>query len=761
MKRDSPPKKTKQKQALNEEKSLPSKQDIVTFLKDNPDLASKRDIAKAFNLKGDKRIWLKDMLRLLKDEGLISKNRKRVVVKNTLPPVSVLEIVKRDQDGAFIASPVDFKGTEQLFVIIHPNHHIRGSGIGVGERILAKIFKNKDSEGPQYSGRLIKKLDRTNHFEIGILRKTDTGHYRLQPIHRKASEIAIDDITHKEALPGDLVEVIIDRDHRYGLKQGRIHSVLGRIESEKSLSMIAIISHDIPHIFPKEVIDEVQTIQSVTLEGREDWRALDLITIDPSDAKDHDDAVHAVVDDDPNNLGGFILTIAIADVSTYVHSSTLLDKEAYKRGNSVYFPERVVPMLPERISNDLCSLREGEDRPALAVRIIIDANGRKRKHSFHRIMMRSSAKLSYQQAQAAIDGKGDEKTQPLLEKVLKPLWAAYFSLNQERNKRQPLELDIPEKKVLLDDEGRVKDVIVPPRLDAHKLIEEFMIQANVAAAEVLKKHNQPLIYRVHDQPSLAKQEALRDFLHSLGITLARGVDLTPARLNTILEKVADSSQQELVNQVVLRSQSQAEYTPHNIGHFGLHLHNYAHFTSPIRRYADLTVHRGLIKALKLGKDGIKDDQENELEDIARTISLKERRAIAAERDTVDRLIAHFLADKIGATFSGRISGVTKSGLFIALDRLGADGFIPISTLDSDYYHFDESRHALNGERGKKGYQLGDQVEIRLVEAQPIAGALRFEMLSPPRALSFSPVSYHKTKRHKGIKNRKNHKGRRR
>ena len=470
------------------------------------------------------------------------------------------------------------------------------------------------------------------------------------------------------------------------------------------------------------------------------------MTIDPADAKDHDDAVYAEPDPDEKNPGGFIATVAIADVAAYVTPRSQLDREALKRGNSVYFPDRVVPMLPERISNDLCSLKELVDRPALAVRMIFDAEGRKISHTFHRIMMRSHARLSYPQAQAAIDGATDEKTAPILDTILKPLWAAYAVLKRGRDAREPLELDLPEKKILLTPEGKVDKVVIPPRLDAHKLIEEFMIQANVAAAETLERKKQPLIFRIHDAPSLAKQETLREFLRTMDISLARGAELRPNQFNHILKRVEGSEQQDLVNQVVLRSQSQAEYNPANIGHFGLNLHRYAHFTSPIRRYADLIVHRALISALGLGPDGLTPDEEAALPEIAALISTSERRAMAAERDTVDRLIAHYLADKVGSSFEGRVQGVTKAGLFVSLATYGADGFIPISTLGDDYYLYDETNHALSGERSGKGFRLGDVVEVRLVEALPVAGALRFEMLSEPHPVPSGVRSHHKAKR---------------
>jgi len=374
------------------------------------------------------------------------------------------------------------------------------------------------------------------------------------------------------------------------------------------------------------------------------------------------------------------------------------------------------------------------------------ADGHKIRHSFHRVMMRSFAKLAYPQAQAAIDGRPDETTGPILDGVLKPLWAAYDALRRGRNAREPLELDLPERKILLKPDGTVDRVMVPERLEAHRLIEEFMIQANVAAAETLEAKRRPLVYRIHDAPSLAKQESLREFLATLGISLARGAQLRPAQFNAILQRVRGGDQETLVNEVVLRSQSQAEYAPDNIGHFGLNLRRYAHFTSPIRRYADLIVHRALIAALGLGKDGLTAAEEERLEEISALISASERRAMAAERDTVDRLVAAYLAEKVNESFDGRISGVIKAGLFVQLPQYRADGFIPVSSLADDYYIYDESARALFGERTGRGYQLADHVVVKLIEVAPLAGAMRFEMLSDPKPLPGGRRSFHKAKR---------------
>lgn len=732
---------------------VPSREVLLQFIADNPDRASKREIAKAFGLKGETRVELKEVLRALEDDGLLQKSRKSLSRPGALPPVTVLDITMRDKDGELIGRPAEWD--EELgvapAVAIRQSSADRAKGKaavgGLGDRVLAKIFPSKDRAGPAYSARIIKVIDKTRTSVLGVYKQrvaSDGG--RILPVDRRDDEMAIDSIDLNGAEDGDLVEVeVIRSTARLGLKRARVLNVVGSVASEKAISMIAIHAHGIPHVFPQSVIAEADAAQPASMSKREDWRNVPLITIDPADAKDHDDAVYAEPDPSPDNPDGMIVTVAIADVSWYVRSKSALDREALKRGNSVYFPDRVVPMLPERISNDLCSLREGVDRPALAVRMVFSKEGRKAGHTFHRIMMKSAAKLSYQQAQAAIDGKTDDQTGPLLEPILKPLWAAYAIMKRGRDRRQPLELDMPERKIVLKPDGTVDRVYVPDRLDAHKLIEEMMIQANVAAAETLETKRQRLVYRIHDTPSLSKQETLREFLGTLGLSLARG-NLRANSFNGILAQAVDTPHQTMVNEMVLRSQSQAIYSPENIGHFGLNLHKYAHFTSPIRRYADLIVHRALVGSLGLGEGGITPDEEAALDDIAAEISTFERRAMAAERDTINRLIAHHLAGRIGEEFEGRISGVTKSGLFVSLPQFGADGFVPISTLGRDYYIFDEAHMALSGEKSGLGFRLGDTVQVRLAEAIPLAGSLRFEMLSDGRAMPTGTRSFHKATR---------------
>ena len=665
------------------------------------------------------------------------------------------DITGRDTDGELLASPTEWDeeefGAAPRIRIHVPRRPQPGTAAGVGDRALLRVEKTEEAEGPLYRGRVIKVVDHARTRLLGIFRKSPNGGGRLVPVDKKQAgrELNIASTDTGGAEDGDLVSVDLVRTRGYGLASGKVKERLGSLATEKAVSLIAIHAHDIPQAFSPSALREAEEAKPAILKGREDWRELPLVTIDPPDAKDHDDAVHAAPDPDPNNKGGYIVHVAIADVAFYVRPGSALDRDALTRGNSVYFPDRVVPMLPERISNDLCSLVPGEPRGALAVRLVIGSDGRKRSHSFHRVLMRSAAKLNYAQAQAAIDGRPDDTTGPLLEPILKPLYAAYTLVKLARDERDPLDLDLPERKILLKPDGTVDRVIVPERLDAHKLIEEFMILANVAAAEMLEKKALPLIYRVHDEPSQEKVHNLQEFLKTLDLPFAKAGALRPALFNRVLAQVKGHDSEPLVNEVVLRSQAQAEYASENYGHFGLNLRRYAHFTSPIRRYADLIVHRALIRALGLGEGALPETETLEtLAEVAALISVTERRAMKAERETADRLIAHFLADRIGATFQGRISGVTRAGLFVKLSDTGADGLIPIRTLGSEYFNYDETRHALVGTRSGAMHRLGDVVDVRLVEAAPVAGALRFELLSEGKVI---PRGRKQAGRREGIK----------
>jgi ribonuclease R len=709
---------------------LPSREELAAFIRERSGKVGAREIARAFGAKNADRAALNRMLRELADAGEIDRRRKRLRHPGTLPPVVLADVTGRDADGELLARPTEWDeaahGAPPTIRIVMPRRPRPGEVAGVGDRALLRIEKSGEDET---TARVIKLLDRAKHRVLGIFRGLPGGGGRLVPVDKKqlGREMAIPADRSGGAVDGDLVAVEVARNGRLGLPMGSVIERLGSIKSERAISLIAIHSHDIPHVFARTLLDQADAAQPATLAAREDWRQVPFVTIDPPDAKDHDDAVHAVPDPDPRNAGGHLVTVAIADVAHYVRPGSALDREALRRGNSVYFPDRVVPMLPERISNDLCSLRPNEDRPALAVRMVIGADGRKRSHTYHRVMMRSAAKLSYEQAQFAVSGRADELTEPLVDPVLKPLYGAYETVRRARDERSPLDLDVPERKILLKGDGSVDRVIVPPRLESHRLIEEFMILANVAAAESCERARVPLIYRVHDEPSQEKLNALREFLATIDIALPKGGVLKPDGFNRILAQVKGREVERLVNQVVLRSQAQAEYSPENFGHFGLNLRRYAHFTSPIRRYADLVVHRALIRGLKLGADGLPEDVDvAALAEVAASISATERRAMKAERETADRLIAHFLADRIGATFDGHISGVTRAGLFVELDDTGADGFIPARFIGDEYFRFDEAGRAFIGHA--ETHRLGDPVTVELVEAAPVAGALRFKLV---------------------------------
>jgi len=722
--------------------SQPSKQQILAFIGEQSGRVGTREIARAFGLKNADRAELKRMLRELGDEGRVEQRKKKLHHPGTLPEVVLADIGTRDADGELIAVPTEWDeeahGAPPKIRVRVPRRARPGEVAGVGDRALLRVeASGEDDDVVRYSGRVIKIIDRAKQRVLGIYRALPNGGGRLAPIDKKqlGRELAIPPGAGADAQDGDLVavEVAPQRGGRLGLTMARVTEKLGSLKSESAVSLIAINAHGIPNVFPAAALREAEAAEPVRLRGREDWREVAFVTIDPPDAKDHDDAVHAVPDADAKNPGGHVISIAIADVAHYVQPGSALDREALMRGNSVYFPDRVVPMLPERISNDLCSLRPNEDRAALAVRIVVAADGRKRAHTFHRVLMRSVAKLSYAQAQAAIDGHADADTQGLVAPVLAPLYAAYAALKRARDERAPLDLDLPERKIVLKPDGTVDRVVTPTRLEAHRLIEEFMILANVAAAEALERASVPLIYRVHDEPDPERVNALREFLKTIDISLPKGSELRAAQFNHILARVKGRDVENLVNEVVLRTQAQAEYTAENYGHYGLNLRRYAHFTSPIRRYADLVVHRGLIRAGKLGDGGLAETMDpRTLGEVAATISAAERRAMKAERETFDRLLAHFLADRVGATFEGRISGVTRVGLFVKLDDTGADGFIPARTIGTEYFQYQEDRHALVGNTSGESYRLGDRVTVKLVEAVPLAGALRFELISEGR-----------------------------
>ncbi len=725
------PSQTRSKGPSKPAPGLPDRETLIAYLREHGE-AGKADLAHAFGLKGADRRALREMLKTLEAEGALGRRGKKGFAEaGALPPVGVVDVVERDADGDLYVR-LTRAGEDAPAVRLAPGaHEVVAGAPGLGDRVLVRFVRLEDGA---FEAQVIKRLGQSAHKILGVIRKS-RREVRVEPVDRRTREtLILTDPAAQDLRDGDLVVAQVGTAHeRHGPKRGKLLEVVGREDQPRAASLIAIHTHGIPTGFSPAAEAEAAAAEPPTLSGRTDLRDLPLVTIDPADARDHDDAVHAHPDEDPANRGGWVVWVAIADVANYVAAGSALDREAREKANSVYFPDRVEPMLPERLSNGLCSLHYGELRACLAVRMVFSADGRKRSHRFLRGLMRSAAKLAYEQAQAAIDGQADDITGPLLEPVLKPLWAAYGAMKAARERRAPLEIESTERRIVISPEGEVVSITPRQVLEAHKLIEEMMVQANVCAAETLEQRRTPLIYRVHDTPSREKVQAFADFLATLGVPWNKGEAPRTDRFNALLAQMREGPHREIVNEVVLRTQMQAHYSPDNIGHFGLNLERYAHFTSPIRRYADLTAHRGLIRAMGLGEDGQTDHEAARLAETAELITLAERRAMAAERDATDRYVAAFMADRLGAEFEGRITGVTRFGLFVRLKDTGADGLAPVSSLGDEYFIHDDRAHALVGERTGKRWRLGAAVSVRLREATPITGGLLFEMLSEPEA----------------------------
>lgn len=702
----------------------PDKDAILRLIAESPSPLSKRDIVQAFGIRGDDRRDIKDMLRDLEAEGAIIKTRgKEYTIPKGLPSVAVVEVYEIDIDGDVFARPTEwneqFQGpTPKIEIVPDAKGH---ATLKEKDRALVSLRRFSDK---LYEGKVIKKLDDPRGQVMGQLVRGRNG-YILEPASKRAKhdfDVPQNDLN--GAKEGDLVVGEIQPGLGLQRKKVRIVQVIGRRDDPKAISLIALYEAGLSETFPDDVISETEGMTVPDTKGREDLRDYPLVTIDGADARDFDDAVFAEREED----GGYHLIVAIADVAYYVRPNSALDREAYRRGNSTYFPDRVVPMLPEALSNDLCSLRPKENRACMAFHMRIDTSGGLKSYKIVRGLMRSEARLTYDQVQAAKDGEPSDLTGPLMDKVINPLYEAYEILDKARRQRGALDLDLPERQILIDKDGNMTGVKNRARYDSHKLIEEFMILANVAAAQALENRKAPCVYRVHDRPSAQKLDSAREFLEAFGLSLPKGQSVSPAQINLLLHKAKEMPYSHLVSETLLRSQSQAIYHPENIGHFGLALQKYAHFTSPIRRYADLLVHRSLIKAYDLGPGGLSDEEAVTLEERADHISQTERTSAEAERASVDRFTAKWMSQRIGQEFSGRINGVTRFGLFVTLDENGADGLIPIRTLPSDYYVHDEKQHALVGQRSKRLYRLGAKVNIRIVEADGFTGSSLFELV---------------------------------
>jgi ribonuclease R len=761
---------------------LPTRQQILDFIASSDSPAGKREIARAFGLSGQDKIVLKALLHDMADEGLIDASPGRAFHQaGGVPKVTVLRIVDIDDSGTAWAVPERWESDlpePRLRVLERKG---KGSALGVGDRLLART----EPRGNGYAAHPMKKLLKGSELVLGVVHQEGQS-YWLRPVEKKERrDLAISDIG--KASAGDLV--LAEKVGRSPRLTARVSEILGDPFAPRSFSLIAIHKLGIPHEFPDPALAEAERVARQDLGAREDLTHIPIVAIDPADARDHDDAVWAASDDDPANPGGWRAIVAIADVSFYVRPGSALDKEARKRGNSVYFPDRVVPMLPETLSAEICSLKEGEDRAALACHLQVSKDGQLKSWRFTRARVRIAANIAYEDAQAAIDsvegGEGlgrkpfapsevevtsrdvsteftqsaaagavegldtngeepvevfsspcsmpeieaDDPLVPpeILESTLKPLWACWRALYAAREKRAPLDLDLPELRVVLDEKGRIVSVAPRERLDAHKLIEDYMIAANVAAAKALEAKKAPVMYRDHEPPGREKLVALKDYLKTFGVEFALGQVIRPATFNHVIDRIGEADFRPQVMEQILRTQTQAYYSPDNKGHFGLALGSYAHFTSPIRRYADLVVHRALVRAYALGEGGLSDSEAEAMEVTGELISQLERRAMEAERDTLDRYVAAYLSERVGDLVDCRITGVQPFGFFATVEGLGGDGLVPVSTLGSDYYRYEEASHSLVGDDSGERFSAGQRLKLRLVEANPVSGGLRFEL----------------------------------
>lgn len=709
--------------------TFPDRDAILDFIRQTPSAVGKREIARAFNLKGAEREALKALLREMEEEGLLAIGPGRMLHRaGGLPRVAVLTVVS-SEGARILAVPERWEGEgappKVLVAAAGPRGRGRAGHAGgrrerfeAGDRILARI----EGEAPRHLGTIIKRLARGHAMLMGVVRKVARGNLVLSPIDRR--ERRQWPIHHgSEVVPGELVRAELKGS---GAKAAaHVTDRLGDPFQGLSLSSIAIAAKGIPHSFPEGVEADAERMGQSALGPREDWTGIPFLTIDPPDARDHDDAVWAEKDGD-----GWRLLVAIADVSWYVRPGSPLDRSAFDRGNSVYFPDQVVPMLPEALSAGACSLKTGTDKAALAASIRLSADGAIMGFSFHRARIRIAENLAYETAQAIMDGHADS---PLKDAVLEPLWGCWRALEKARAARGPLELELPEKRVVLDTEGRVAGIAVRERLEAHRLIEDMMIAANVAAARALESRKAPVMYRCHEEPGREKLVSLKAYLDTLGVNFALGQVITPAVFNRVIDRVRDRPDIQDISEAVLRSQTQAYYAPRNTGHFGLQLGSYAHFTSPIRRYADVCVHRALVSAFRLGEGGLPDGAGDRFGAIGEHISFTERRAMEAERETLDRYIARHLADHVGEIVRARISGVQAFGFFATVADIGGDGLVPVSTLGAERFRFDEAGRFLEGAETGTRYAVGQYLDLRLEEADPATGSLRFSLPDVPPA----------------------------
>jgi ribonuclease R len=727
-----------EREAAQYEFPVPSREAVLQLLEDRGMPLSFDDIIGALGVSGERDLdAFARRLRAMERDGQVLKNRRGLY---GLP--QKMNMVR----GRVIGHPDGFgflvpeEGGDDLFlspkemrVALH------------GDRVLARVV-GQDSRG-RPEGAVVEVLERARRHIVGRYATSDHVGFVIPHDRRISQDVLIPRGEELKAREGQIVVAeIVDWPTHRNQPVGRVMEIVGEHLGPGMEIEVALRSHDLPHAWPESALREARafasTVPPEATQGRVDLRAVPLVTIDGEDARDFDDAVYAERDGK-----GFKLLVAIADVSAYVRTGSALDQEAYARGNSVYFPRRVIPMLPEELSNGLCSLNPDVDRLCMVCEMHVDANGKIGKHRFYEGVMRSQARLTYTKVASMLVDK-DAQLRREYERLvphLENLYLLFKALNVERVKRGAVDFELPETKIIFDDNQKIKQIVPTQRNDAHKLIEECMLAANVCAADVLRKNKIPAPYRIHEVPPADKLIELRAFLGEIGLSLGGGARPRAQDYSKLVRSVEKRPDARLINTVLLRSLSQAMYSPENVGHFALGYEHYAHFTSPIRRYPDLVVHRAIKSTLKREQLGLSMEKAHEL---GVHCSMTERRADEATREVVRLLKAQYMQQHVGDEFDGIITGVTQFGIFVELSEVYVDGLVHITALGNDYFLFEPKSHRLIGERTRTIFRLGDKLRVRVMRVDLDEAKIDFELAQPVM------VARHPTSRRGGGKKKR-------
>jgi len=709
---------TVEREAVKYEFPVASREEILECLKKAGEPLGFRELTEALNISGERDLdAIGRRLRAMERDGQLLKNRRgQYALIDRMDMVTGRVIGHADGFGFLVPDT----GGEDLFLSPREMRLVLN-----GDRAVARV-SGVDQRGRK-EGAIIEVLERSHKTVVGRYVSENHVGFIVPSDKRINQDILIPRDGAGDAKPGQIVVAeITEHPTRRSQPVGRIVEVLGDHMAPGMEIEVAIRAYDLPHVWPDAVLNEVSDLAPQVPEdakaGREDLRHTPLVTIDGEDARDFDDAVYA------ERVGkGFRLIVAIADVSHYVKPGTALDREAVARGNSVYFPQNVIPMLPEILSNGLCSLNPQVDRLCMACEMQVDARGEITDYRFFEGVMRSQARLTYTKVAAMlVDGDAALRREyaPVVPH-LENLYALYKILHKARQARGAVDFELPETRIIYDAQRKIERIVPVQRNDAHKLIEECMLAANVCAAEFLVKKKVPAPFRIHAGPPAEKLTALREFLFELGVQLGGGDEPKAKDYARLLASLGERPDARLIHTVLLRSLSQAIYSPDNIGHFALGFENYTHFTSPIRRYPDLLVHRAIRGILR--KQSISDTIEA-VQTLTDHLSMTERRADDATREVVRWLKAEYMMDKIGEEFDGIISGVTSFGIFVELAEIYVDGLVHITALGKDYYHFDAGKHRLTGERTRQTFRLGDPVRVKVAKVNLDEAKLDFELV---------------------------------